>query len=187
MWFAHTSCTSSGAHTRELVPPQLRCVTYAVGVPWLCSCPTSNIRKHHLPRAHNTSEAEKEIEAALLRCPTSLVVHAERREEARPETAANHRLLPSISEAGATHNMTTLSQDDIFNCVGTTGGCILACALIPQIVLAHKRRSAEDISYMWQVRRYVYEPCCSDLLTFKFHQRRVEHVYLSSVYAILHT
>lgn len=46
--------------------------------------------------------------------------------------------------------MTKLSQDDIFNCVGTSGGVILACALIPQIVLAHKRRSAEDISYMWQ-------------------------------------
>ncbi|CAN0304410.1 unnamed protein product, partial [Ectocarpus sp. 13 AM-2016] len=43
-------------------------------------------------------------------------------------------------------------EDQIFNAVGTTGGIILACALVPQIVLAHKRRSAEDISYMWQVK-----------------------------------
>lgn len=49
------------------------------------------------------------------------------------------------------NTMNNLSEDDIFNSIGTTGGVILACALIPQIVLAHKRRSAEDISYMWQV------------------------------------
>lgn len=65
--------------------------------------------------------------------------------------------------------MTKLSEDDIYNCVGTTGGVILACALIPQIVLAHKRRSAEDISYMWQVRKCVF-------LTFKLHPVCAEHV-----------
>ncbi|CAM9210126.1 unnamed protein product [Scytosiphon promiscuus] len=42
------------------------------------------------------------------------------------------------------------NEDMFYNSVGTTGGCILACALIPQIVLAHRRKSAEDISYMWQ-------------------------------------
>lgn len=47
---------------------------------------------------------------------------------------------------------TMLNEDEIFNGVGTTGGIILACALVPQIILAHKRRSAEDISYMWQVK-----------------------------------
>lgn len=44
-----------------------------------------------------------------------------------------------------------MMSEEIYNAIGTTGGVILACALIPQIVLAHKRRSAEDISYMWQV------------------------------------
>lgn len=63
--------------------------------------------------------------------------------------------------------MPKLSQDDVFNCVGTTGGFILACALIPQIMLAHKRRSAEDISYMWQV-------CTNftlDLMIYRFYTR----------------
>ncbi|CAB1104842.1 unnamed protein product [Ectocarpus sp. CCAP 1310/34] len=57
-------------------------------------------------------------------------------------------------------------DDQIFNAVGTTGGIILACALVPQIVLAHKRRSAEDISYMWQA---IYVTGLATLMIYYVH------------------
>ncbi|CAM9743651.1 unnamed protein product [Ectocarpus sp. 6 AP-2014] len=57
-------------------------------------------------------------------------------------------------------------EDQIFNAVGTTGGIILACALVPQIVLAHKRRSAEDISYMWQA---IYITGLATLMVYYVH------------------
>lgn len=38
-----------------------------------------------------------------------------------------------------------------YNIVGFAGGVILAAALLPQIYLAHQRKSTEDISYVWQV------------------------------------
>lgn len=47
------------------------------------------------------------------------------------------------------------STDDVFKGVGFLGGVILAAALLPQIYLAHKRRSTEDISFMWQVGAHV--------------------------------
>ena len=43
------------------------------------------------------------------------------------------------------------SADDTFNALGVLGGVILATSLLPQIYLAHKRRSTKDISYIWQV------------------------------------
>ena len=45
------------------------------------------------------------------------------------------------------------STDDAFNALGVLGGVILAFSLLPQIYLAHKRRSTKDISYIWQVSR----------------------------------
>lgn len=44
------------------------------------------------------------------------------------------------------------SMDDTFNAFGFAGGVILATSLLPQIYLAHARRSTKDISYLWQVR-----------------------------------
>lgn len=43
------------------------------------------------------------------------------------------------------------STEDAFNALGVLGGVILAFSLLPQIYLAHKRRSTKDISYIWQV------------------------------------
>ncbi|CAN0552766.1 unnamed protein product [Ectocarpus sp. 8 AP-2014] len=39
---------------------------------------------------------------------------------------------------------------DPYNIVGFVGGVVLASSLLPQIYLAHKRRSTADISYLWQ-------------------------------------
>ncbi|CAN0038713.1 unnamed protein product [Ectocarpus fasciculatus] len=39
---------------------------------------------------------------------------------------------------------------DPYNIVGFIGGVVLASSLLPQIYLAHKRRSTADISYLWQ-------------------------------------
>ncbi|CAM9594643.1 unnamed protein product [Ectocarpus fasciculatus] len=61
-----------------------------------------------------------------------------------------------------------LSEDQFFNAVGTTGGIILACALVPQIILAHRRRSAEDISYMWQA---IYITGLMTLMIYYVHFR----------------
>lgn len=43
------------------------------------------------------------------------------------------------------------SNGEIFNGLGFFGGVLLAFSLLPQIYLAHKRRSTSDISYIWQV------------------------------------
>lgn len=40
--------------------------------------------------------------------------------------------------------------EDPFNVLGFVGGVVLASALLPQIYLAHTRKSTADISYMWQ-------------------------------------
>lgn len=44
------------------------------------------------------------------------------------------------------------SADDVVNSLGFAGGVLVAGALLPQIYLAHKRKSTKDISYLWQVR-----------------------------------
>ena len=49
--------------------------------------------------------------------------------------------------------------DDAYNIVGFAGGVILAAALLPQIYLAHRRKSTEDISYVWQVSVFVPAAC----------------------------
>ena len=43
------------------------------------------------------------------------------------------------------------TTEDVFNALGVIGGVVLAFSLLPQIYLAHKRRSTKDISYVWQV------------------------------------
>ena len=58
--------------------------------------------------------------------------------------------------------------EDPFNVLGFVGGVVLAAALLPQIYLAHKRKSTADISYMWQasptaVFVCVCVVCCSQL------------------------
>lgn len=42
--------------------------------------------------------------------------------------------------------------DNGYDSAGFAGSVILAVSLLPQICLAHKRHSTEDISYVWQVR-----------------------------------
>ncbi|CAM9829180.1 unnamed protein product, partial [Ectocarpus sp. 4 AP-2014] len=55
---------------------------------------------------------------------------------------------------------------DPYNVVGFVGGVVLASSLLPQIYLAHKRRSTADISYLWQA---VYILGLIHLLIFYAH------------------
>ena len=60
--------------------------------------------------------------------------------------------LPTVrSSRPARFTMTDWGEP--FNILGFVGGVVLAGALLPQIYLAHKRGSCQDISYGWQVCR----------------------------------
>ncbi|CBJ48680.1 expressed unknown protein [Ectocarpus siliculosus] len=42
--------------------------------------------------------------------------------------------------------------DTIVDAIGFSAGFLVASSLLPQIWRAHKRRSAADLSFTWQVR-----------------------------------
>ncbi|CAM9601799.1 unnamed protein product [Ectocarpus sp. 8 AP-2014] len=58
--------------------------------------------------------------------------------------------------------------EDPFNIIGFVGGVVLATALLPQIYLAHSRKSTADISYLWQA---VYTVGLLTLMIYYFHFR----------------
>ncbi|CAM9594573.1 unnamed protein product [Ectocarpus fasciculatus] len=58
--------------------------------------------------------------------------------------------------------------EDPYNIIGFVGGVVLATALLPQIYLAHSRKSTADISYLWQA---VYTVGLLTLMIYYFHFR----------------
>lgn len=63
--------------------------------------------------------------------------------------------------------------EDPFNVLGFVGGVVLASALLPQIYLAHKRKSTADISYMWQASSTYVGPAGFLLLRVLYNRGEV--------------
>lgn len=139
-----------GASGHQSLDPATRFQVHSrsqyTGIPQIRAHGIHNCRHHSLARTRIHRPTKKAVFTTTTTTPG--VVDRRRFRESRyirSSLLLLHRYITSLIMGSST--------DDVFNALGVLGGVILALSLLPQIYLAHKRRSAKDISYIWQVSR----------------------------------